>query len=372
MISSFLAPLLITGFQLPFLLFISQTGQFLLFGLLSAYLWFTPSDPALTVVFTLVFAMSFLDGWATPIRNALIPRLATEESLMKANSLISVSDRIVQFAGWGFSGVLVSLIGPQLTLLLSIVLYAASFLFIALIRDPLERKGHFLLYPITRINGNMPKDTKIKSAPKLALLKEGFQTIGSSVRLKTLTFMDVIDLLGGSVWFGAFTLVFVQTVLHRGEEWWGFINTAYFAGTVIGGMIMLTLVKRLQKRIFAYMLIGMSVYAVLTAVYALTTLPAAALVIIALTGPATELSAISRHTLIQQSVHANALPKVLSAQHTILNMTTMVSLLLFGWIADQFGIVNTYLLTALLSVCAVLVGISQRRIFSNTDEQTAP
>lgn len=367
MISSFLAPLLISKYQLPFLLFTSQTGQFLLFSTLAGYLWFTPTDPMLSIVLSFVFAMSFLDGWTTPARNALIPRVATGDSLIKANSLISISDRIVQFAGWGLSGVLVSFIGSQMTLLLSAILYALSFLFTVFIRDPLERSGFFLLHPHTQVteSGNHREDENNdkKAAPKLVLLKEGFKLIGTSARLRTLTFMDVIDMLGGSVWIGAFTLVFVQTVLHQGEEWWGYINAAYFAGTVLGGAIMLTLVKRLQKQIFASMLIGMAGYGILTAVYALNSWPAAALVLIALTGPATELSAISRRTLIQQSANSIELPKVLSAQNTILNMTSMISLLLLGWAADQFGIVSTYLITAALSCCAVWVGIMARGTF---------
>lgn len=65
------------------------------------------------IVFALVTAMSFLDGWTTPARNALIPRLASGEGLMRANSLVSVSDQTVQLAGWGLSGVLVAMLGSE-------------------------------------------------------------------------------------------------------------------------------------------------------------------------------------------------------------------------------------------------------------------
>ncbi|WP_254790325.1 hypothetical protein [Paenibacillus sp. OK003] len=71
----------------------SQAGQFLLFACLAFYLQLNGEAASLVLVFSLVFVMSFLDGWTTLARNALIPRLVThEQGLLKANGLISVSD----------------------------------------------------------------------------------------------------------------------------------------------------------------------------------------------------------------------------------------------------------------------------------------
>lgn len=113
MVSGFIAPLLINRIKLPSLLLISQTGQFLLFVLLALYLQLNSAAASLTLVFALVFVMSFLDGWSVPARNALVPRLVTrEEGLLQANGLISVSDQVVQFAGWGLSGLWSHSLGP--------------------------------------------------------------------------------------------------------------------------------------------------------------------------------------------------------------------------------------------------------------------
>ncbi|MFF2484283.1 MFS transporter [Paenibacillus sp. NPDC058071] len=365
-ISSLLAPLLIARFQLPFLLFISQTGQFLLFAALAAYLFFAGDHAQLSFIILLVFAMSFLDGWTTPSRNALIPRLVNPDGLLKANSMFTISDRVVQFAGWGLSGVLLALVGTNVTLLITALLYAAAFILTAAIYDPLEKKGNFLLHPRT-VNGSGGGDSTSGSA--LSVMKEGFQTIRKSPRLRTLTFMDIIDMLGVSVWYGAFTLVFVQTVLKRGEEWWGFINASYFGGSLLGGMVILALATRLQRRSFVYMLSGMTVYALITVAYALTSWPPAALILIALTGPAAELAAITRQTLVQQSATPEQLPNVLSAQNSFLHAASMASLLILGWAADHFGIVSTYMTAVVLTLIAVLVGIASRHHFRSHKEQ---
>ena len=55
--------------------------------------------------------------------------------------------------------------------------------------------------------------------------------------MRTLTFMDVCENIAGAVWIGAITLAFVTHDLKQGEEWWGFINAAYYTGAIIGGLL---------------------------------------------------------------------------------------------------------------------------------------
>lgn len=383
MISGFFAPLLLVRYQLPFILFISQTGQLAFFTLLVLYI--NAAHPATDwlVVFSLVLGMSFLDGWTTPARNALVPRLATGDALMKANSMISVSDQTVQLAGWGLSGMLVAFAGAEKTLIIAVVLYAIAMLFTALLRDPMEAGRFFLLRPHTLVKSGdqgLPEEpTPIHSTSamtadseqqqpsrdgKWAVLREGWMLIGKSTRLRILTFMDMVDMLGGSVWVGAFTLAFVQQVLLKDESWWGYINAAYFAGTIVGGLLVLMLVNRLQHRLFPAMLAGMTGYAVLTILYAVNVLPLISLIVVLIMGLPAELAVVSRRTLIQKSVAVHDLPKVLSAQATLMSFTFCVSLLLMGWIAERFGIVNLYVFAGLLSGTAVLIGWLGRRSFA--------
>ncbi len=394
MISGFLAPLILAKFQLPFILFVSQFGQLAFFAILLGHLWLAGTEPVWVIVFALVAAMSFLDGWTTPARNALIPRLASGEGLMRANSLVSVSDQTVQLAGWGLSGVLVAMLGSEKTLLVAGGLYMIALIFTSLIRDPLEGKAHYLLHPGTRVqNGDAlaaeavtepgqgqhdlppaqledklyaPESESPAVPPKRKkeILREGWSLIGASRRLKALIFMDMIDLLGGSVWVGAFTLAFAQQVLHKSEAWWGYINAAYFAGAIGGGIVVLACVKHLQPRLLPAMLVGMAGYGLLTAWYALNTLPPLTLLIVLLMGLPAEMSVVSRRTMMQMSVSVHDLPKVLSAQATLTSLTFCISLLLMGWIADHLGIVNLYLFSAVLTLIAVIYGIFSRRALS--------
>lgn len=365
MVSGFIAPLLINRIKLPSLLLISQTGQFLLFVLLALYLQLNGAAASLTLVFALVFVMSFLDGWTVPARNALVPRLVTrEEGLLKANGLISVSDQVVQFAGWGLSGLLVAFLGPSPALLLTAAIYGLAAAFTLGVREPAEAMAQMQ----GQLTGLEPVPP---SASKWKTLTEGWQVIWRMPRLRMLTFMDIIDMLGGSVWVGAFTLAFVQVALKQGEEWWGFINAAYFAGTVGGGLLVLSAVRLIGNRYLGAMLIGMAGYGLLTMVYALNTQPYIALVLVLLMGPFAELSVINRRTLIQRSTSKQMLPKVLSAQASLLHLVFCISLLVMAGLAERFGIVNLYLLAAVLTSLALVVGLLGRRAFRDEPESSA-
>ncbi|MEK3718404.1 MULTISPECIES: MFS transporter [unclassified Paenibacillus] len=365
MVSGFIAPLLINRIKLPSLLLISQTGQFLLFVLLALYLQLNGAAASLMLVFALVFVMSFLDGWTVPARNALVPRLVTrEEGLLQANGLISVSDQVVQFAGWGLSGLLVAFLGPSPALLLTAAIYGLAAAFTLGVRESAEAS--------VQMQGQQAdSEPAPSSASKWKTLTEGWQVIWRMPRLRMLTFMDIIDMLGGSVWVGAFTLAFVQVALKQGEEWWGFINAAYFAGTVGGGLLVLSAVRLIGNRYLGAMLIGMAGYGLLTMVYALTTQPYIALVLVLLMGPFAELSVINRRTLIQRSTSKQMLPKVLSAQASLLHLVFCISLLVMAGLAERFGIVNLYLLAAVLTSLALVVGLLGRRAFRDEPESSA-
>ncbi|MEK4076944.1 MFS transporter [Paenibacillus xylanexedens] len=358
MLSSLIAPLLIQRFKLSRLLLLSQTGQFLLFACLAFYLQLNGEAASLVFVFSLVFVMSFLDGWTTPARNALIPRLVThEQGLLKANGLMSVSDQVVQFAGWGLSGVVVALIGASPTLLLTAAIYGLAAAFTLGVNEPTEKQaGAKELHIFSDV---LP----VLKTSRWHTLTEGWKMIWNTPRLRVLTFMDMIDMLGGSIWVGAFTLAFVQVALGQGEQWWGFINAAYFAGTIGGGLLVLALARRIGNRYFAVMMIGMAGYGVLTAFYALNTEPFIALIFVMLMGPFAELSMINRRTLIQSSVAKRLLPKVLSAQASLMHLVFCISLLGMAGLAEYIGIVNLYLFASGLTILAIVVGLLNYRAF---------
>lgn len=369
MISGFIAPLLIDRFRLPSLLLMSQVGQFTFFTALALYLGMTGDAASLTIIFPLVFLMSFLDGWTVPVRNALVPRLVNADAgLLKANGYLSVSDQVVQFAGWGLGGLVVALIGSGPTLLFTMIIYGVAAFLTIWVKEPAnEHEGEAAADKVSQtVEAEQPA---AEERTKWSTLLTGWTMIWRLPKLRVLTFMDVIDMLGGSVWVGAFMLAFVQQVLQQGEEWWGFLNATYFAGTVAGGVLVIALVKRINAYLFPAMLFGMIVYSILTLLYAFNRLPYTAIGLVLVYGPFVQLTVVTRRTLIQRSVDKTGLPKVLAAQAALLHFIFCISLLVMAWIAETFGIVNLYLFASGLTCLAALTGVLFRRTFASSSDE---
>jgi len=359
LLSGLAAPLMVAKYRLPFLLSVSQLGQFVLFAAMALYLSPLVEGTALLPVYVLIPAISFLDGWTSPARNALIPRLVRNDGLLKANGMIAVSDQVVQFAGWAVSGLLVAAFGAYPVLLAVCACYGIAMAVTLIVEDPTEPKRRSLWDARTGIpNG----EGKVPS--RMETLKEGWVLLAKSRRLRSMTAIDLIDALGSTVWIGAFMLVFVKDVLQKDEQWWGYINASYFAGTVLGGFLVIALVRRLEKRLFSFMLLGLFGYALCTIAFALNENAPLALLIVLVTGPFTELSAVARRTLTQRSCSRDQLPKVLSAQNTLMNTLFGVSMFVMSFAAELLGIVNMYLIAAAISALAVGVGLRYRGAFA--------
>lgn len=372
-LSGLVAPVVLSRFRLTRVLLFSQFGQFVIFTLLLLYLWITPEQRSFLFIFVMVFGMSFLDGWTNPARNALVPRLATGEGLMRANGMVAVSDQVVKCAGWALSGIIVALLGSLNTLVIASCCYLVAVTVTSFIRDPLDQKE---LIPESSESSTHPAETaKAKEKEKGSHWKElgeGWQIIWHNRRIRSLMIVDSVDSIGGTSWLGVFILAYVTQVLHQDASWWGFMNASFFSGMILGGLLVVGLVKRLQKNSFLYMLGALLVYVLITVVFALNTIPVAALVLFAVSGLPVQMAGIIRRTLLQTSAPAAQLPKVMAGIDVLTNLAFGLSLLFLGWYADRFGMVQVYLLAAAMTTIAVLIGWFYRRDFQESEQVDQP
>ncbi|AIQ68142.1 MFS transporter [Paenibacillus graminis] len=367
-VSGLVAPIILSRFRLTRILLFSQLGQFVIFTLLLLYLWTVPGQSSFLFIFVLVFGMSFLDGWTNPARNALVPRLASGEGLMRANGLMAVSDQVVRCAGWALSGIIVAWLGTLSTLVIASCCYLVAATVTSVIRDPLEHQKSGSETPTSAASpaAAEPKGGYWKE------LGEGWQIIWHNRRIRSLMIVDSIDTIGGTSWLGVFILAYVTQVLHKDASWWGFMNASFFSGMILGGVLVVGLVKRLQKNGYLYMLGALFVYVLITVVFAVNTIPAAALVLFAVSGLPVQMAGIIRRTLLQTSAPAAQLPKVMAGIDVLTNLTFGLSLLFLGWYADRFGMVQVYLLAAAMTTIAVLIGWFYRREFQDSEQADYP
>ncbi|SEN03213.1 MFS transporter [Lihuaxuella thermophila] len=341
LISGLIAPLLLERFKLLPLLVISQAGQTLLFTGLTLLCILVPSAELTGSIWWLIAAISFFDGWSTPARNALVPRLVSKEQLVKANGLLSTTDQTLLLLGWSLGGMLAAAWGSGNVLWLTVVFFIVSTLSLFFIRDPAQR------------DINPQPETK-----NWKVIKDGWQTLFSHPVLKRVTLMDLLEHVAGTVWVGAVILAYVDKVLHESAAWWGFINGSYFAGAILGGILVMAFSKWMEARLIKALFLGSFSMAVLTFAYAGTTTPLIALILCLIMGPPYQAREIAQRTLFQTETSLEQMPKVFAAHNTLTYAVFGIAALGMGYLADLFPVQTVYFISAALCGCAALISLT--------------
>ncbi|SFS72528.1 MFS transporter [Marininema halotolerans] len=336
MLGGFIAPLLFERWRLHRILLVSQLGQTMLLAIL-AIMTSGKLHPLYSLL--LVLCISFLDGWTTPTRNALLPQLIPSDLLMRGNSWLATTDQTVMLLGWASGGLLVTWMGSDTLLWGCVILFSISCLALAPVRVP-----------------KSPSIDATTTPSRWQTLKQGWLMILHNPSLRRITWMDAIETVASSIWVGAIMLVFVKEVLHRGSIWWSWMNTSYLLGTVLGGVLILALSRLLAHRLAIGMLIGSTCNSFLVLLFALVPYPFVSLALCVLMGPCYQLRDITQQTLFQQAIPADVLPKAFSAHGTLMYGIFGLGVVINGAIADHFGARSVYLVASVLLISSVLIG----------------
>ncbi|WP_409302766.1 MFS transporter [Peribacillus sp. SCS-155] len=352
-VSGLLAPILVDKYRLKALLAHSQLGKTFLLGILFVMVVWNSSHLSNYLIFTLVCFISFLDGWAAPARNAMLPRLVQREELVKANSLVSIADQTTQLGSWAVGGILVASINEGNVLLISLFLYLAATVCMYLIHDPME---------LETSTGD--------SQPKWEAVKEGWILIWTRSSLRSLHTIFTIEYIANAVWIAAILYIYVQEVLHMDKTWWGYINSSYFLGLIAGGFIGMKNSSWIDTKLSNVIIISSFGISAMTLAFGLISTPWLALAICAIYGVMEQLKIISMQTALQKSVTVQQLPKVYSAQSALISVVFGLSSLMFGYITDLFNVRFSFLIAAGLLCASALFAMANRNRFAKIETET--
>lgn len=350
-ISGVIAPLIIDRTRLKLMLTYSQLGKTVIILLLACFSSIFLSSDTIFLIFLFVIVISFLDGWANPASNALLPKLVEPNDLVKANSFLAILDQTIRLGGWPVGGILVAVVGGDNVIWLTFLLFVASTIMMALIKDNDE---------------DVMMDKKPKKISKWDTLKEGWVTIWQTPPLRTISIVDFIESIANVVWVAAIIYVYVDQVLQTSEQWWGYINASFFAGLMIGGILSLKWSHLVNQHLVMFIVVGAFLVSLTTLIFGLISTPWMALVIAMLFGMANQIKAVAQQTTTQTSVAHRLLPKVYSAKDAIISATFGVSSLSLGYLTDLFGVRFTFLLAAtLLFLSAIFVVVNRKDLKLN-------
>lgn len=347
-LSGLVAPLIIERVKLKSLLAYSQLGKTVAIIILTGYIEFFSSFNASFLIFLFVIIISFLDGWANPARNALIPILVEQDALVKANSFLAILDQTIRLGGWVVGGMLVAIMGGTNVIWLTFILFVASTI---------------MMFLIPNIDGNIVSDEQTKKSSNWEVLKKGWVTIWQTPTLRTISIVEFFESIANVVWVAAIMYVYVDQVLQTGEQWWGYINATFFAGLMIGGFLSLKwshLVDRLSSKVIV---VGAILASLTTLMFGLTSTPWMALVLSLLFGIVNQIKDVAQETLVQRSVVHRLLPNIYSATDALITAIFGISSLILGNFTDLFGVRYTFILAAtLLFFSAIFVMINRNKI----------
>jgi MFS family permease len=337
MVSGMLLPTISDRFKLPTLLMLSQLIQLVFLSGLIVLIHQPFSIFILILIFVFMSFISFFNGFFSPIKSSIVRAIVSESDRVKANSLISSVEQTFLFAGWAFGGVLISILGKQITLGIAFFLILLSI-------------GS--LY-IVRVN----ETSKIESKDGLiSRLTAGWKYLLQHQGLRIIVIMDLMESFVGTIWIGAVTLTYVEEALGKGEAWWGYINGAYYLGTMIGGFIVYRLSNMMIGRLSIFMIFGSLMFGLLTFIYGFVSNPYLALCLVLLMGPSYQIRDLAQETMFQNSANEKTLTKILSARSALIQLTIIFSIITIGVLTDIIGVRLVYILSGCLLMSSALFG----------------
>ncbi|MEH6942237.1 MFS transporter [Bacillus sp. JJ722] len=348
-VSSILTPLLIGKFNLKHLLTGSQIGKTLFLFVLSIILTIGGDSINLAFIFIVIALIAFLDGCANPIRQTLIPYYVDENKLVKANGVAETITQSIQIGTWFFGSLLLIVISPTQLIWLVAVLFVCSSMVLSMLNN-VEHKEE------------IPEN-------KWRQLTKGWQTIKSIPFLRKMTIIEFIENIAGTVWIAAIVLVYVEQALKAETYWWGFINSSYFIGMVVGSLLCITFSMFIDERRNVFIIIGAFMISICTISFGVTSYSIIALILSGLIGLFDQMKNISQQTLIQTSVPKERLATVYTSLSTISTGTFGIASLLMGILSDLFGVRTIFILSGILLAVVSFIAFKNRNLFSKTVQQ---
>ena len=334
-VASLLVPLVTKRLALNRVLSLSQFGKTILLSILVG-MFIVMQSVAPLVIYLFVVVISILDGFATPVSYAIVPRYATD--LGKANSALSMSGEAVQLVGWGLGGLLFATIGLLPTTFIILILYIiSSFLMLFLPKAEVE---------------------VLESETNLEILLKGWKLVARDPRLRLFVSANLLEIFSNTIWVSSIILVFVTELLNETESYWGYSNTAYSIGIIISGLIAFRLSEKFLAAKWESILFPLVAMAIVTLTILYFPNEQMFLIFSALVGMLSQLKEVPESVFLQETVEENHLVNVYSVLEVISTLSFSVFVLLMSYITESFGISISFWLSAIcLMIEAILIYI---------------
>ncbi|WLR42052.1 hypothetical protein LC087_14930 [Bacillus carboniphilus] len=200
----------------------------------------------------------------------------------------------------------------------------------------------------------------------LKVIKEGWKLIWDNPIIKRLHVLIIFEAIASVVWIAAILYVYVSEVLQKSESWWGYINTTFFFGLLVGGFIVSKLVHLVETHMRSLLIGSSFCVGLLTLFFGLNSIAILALVLSVLVGVVEQVKSITMNTYIQKEADAIDLPKIYGLQGALFSFLFGFSSLLFGCITEFTNVQLSFILAGTLLTASAIYLLFNRKAFPKT------
>lgn len=325
-IASFLVPLVTKKLPMNQVLSFTQLAKTLLLLLLVVGLNICAYPIA--IVYLCIVGISIFDGFAQPVSSALIPTYLTD--LARGNALFATVSEIISVVGWSLGGILYGYLHLVGSLWVIFVLYlSASILSFVLPTAQCEV---------------IENETSWQSVTK------GWRFIFTNKTLSVVVGCNLFEILANSIWVSSIILVFVTQILHQDEHYWGYINTTYSLGIILGGALIYRYAEKVSDKKCKSIILALLFAASMTLIGLVSANAWIFLICSVGIGFFSQLKEIPETVLLQSAVAENQLVHLYAALEVISTLSFSLFTLVMSSLAQYFGVRVVFMIAILALV----------------------
>ena len=325
-IASFLVPLVTKKLPMNQVLSFTQLAKTLLLLLLVVSLNICAYPIA--IVYLCIVGISIFDGFAQPVSSALIPTYLTD--LARGNALFATVSEIISVVGWSLGGILYGYLHLVGSLWVIFVLYlSASILSFVLPTAQCEV---------------IENETSWQSVTK------GWRFIFTNKTLSVVVGCNLFEILANSIWVSSIILVFVTQILHQDEHYWGYINTTYSLGIILGGALIYRYAEKVSDKKCKSIILALLFAASMTLIGLVSANAWIFLICSVGIGFFSQLKEIPETVLLQSAVVENQLVHLYAALEVISTLSFSLFTLVMSSLAQYFGVRVVFMIAILALV----------------------
>lgn len=325
-IASFLVPLVTKKFPMNQVLSFTQLAKTLLLLLLVVSLNICAYPIA--IVYLCIVGISIFDGFAQPVSSALIPTYLTD--LARGNALFATISEIISVVGWSLGGILygyLHLVG-SLWVIFALYLLASILSFVL---------------PTAQCEV-IENETSWQSVTK------GWRFIFTNKTLSVVVGCNLFEILANSIWVSSIILVFVTQILHQDEHYWGYINTTYSLGIILGGALIYRYAEKVSDKKCKSIIFALLFAASMTLIGLVSANAWIFLICSVGIGFFSQLKEIPETLLLQSAVAENQLVHLYAALEVISTLSFSLFTLVMSSLAQYFGVRVVFMIAILALV----------------------